>query len=79
MKRTPLRKISDKQKERNKKLAQIEPPADGRCQECGNLPDWRGLSKHHKLFRSKGGTDKLDNLIWVCFRCHSLLHHIKEA
>jgi hypothetical protein len=21
----------------------------GLCQECGQLPDWRGLSMHHKI------------------------------
>lgn len=51
----------------------------GRCENCGNLPDFRGLSKHEKKFRSKGG-DPLDenNTILVCGKCHAKFHRIKE-
>ena len=52
----------------------------GRCQRCGQLPDWRGLSKHEKVKRSQGG-DPLDpnNCEILCGRCHSKEHGIKEA
>jgi len=79
MKRTRINPISDKQKEGNRQLAQIKPPINGRCQECGNLPDFRGLSKHHKEFRSRGGSDDIENLIWLCGKCHSRKEGIKEV
>lgn len=79
MKKTCIRPISDKQKERNRQLAQIKPPKDGRCQECGKLPDWRGLSKHHIEFRSHCGSDAIENLIWLCGKCSSKAHGIKEV
>ena len=78
MKKTPLKKISSKQKERNRQLAQIKPPIDGRCQECGNV-DWRSLAKHHRIRRSQGGSDDVGNLVWLCGKCHSKEHGIKEV
>lgn len=77
MKRTRINPISDKQKERNRQLAQIKPPINGRCQWCGNLPDWRGLSKHHMQFRSDCGGDDISNLVWLCAICHIDEEHRK--
>lgn len=34
---------------------------------------------HHIKHRSQGGDDRWDNLIWVCGKCHSELHGIKEV
>ncbi len=79
MKKTRINPISAKQKERNRQLAQIPPPINGRCQECGKLPDFRGLSKHHIEFRSACGSDDLENLIWLCGRCSSKEHGIEEV
>lgn len=73
-----MKRISDKQKARAKKLAAMKPPADGRCVKCGKVPDWRGLARHHKIRRSAGGTDEAENIIFVCGICHSLLHGIIE-
>jgi len=54
--------------------------AGGRCESCGEWPDWRGLSKHEKIKRSQGG-DPLDpaNCVMLCGRCHSAAHRIKEV
>jgi len=85
MKRTPLNrykpinKISKKQAKRNRELSKIQPPDDGRCEQCGQFPDFRGLAKHHKIFRSQGGSDNRDNIKWLCGRCHSAEHHINEV
>lgn len=73
-----LSKVSAKQRTRNTALAKIEPPTDGLCQKCHRPPDFRGLSKHHKRFRSRGGTDAESNLIWLCGFCHSQEHGIRE-
>jgi 5-methylcytosine-specific restriction endonuclease McrA len=79
MKRTPLRKVSKKQAKRNRELAKIPPPEDGKCQQCHELPDFRGLAKHHIILRSRGGSDSRDNLVFLCGRCHNLAHHIFEV
>ena len=42
-----------------------------RCQCCGVGSN---LEIHHKEFRSQGGDDSEENLITLCFSCHSLLH-----
>jgi len=76
--RKSINRVSPKQAKRNRELAKIEPPPDGKCQNCGKSPDFRGLAKHHKTFRSHGGKDTLDNIEWLCGRCHSLRHYIHE-
>lgn len=47
-----------------------------RCQCCGKK-DCR-LEVHHLLPRSKGGSDKLANLITLCSECHHLAHSSEE-
>lgn len=79
LRKSPIRKVSKKQAKRNNELGKLEPPKDGKCQNCNQLPDFRGLAKHHKIRRSLGGKDTPDNLIWVCGKCHSHYHNIKEA
>jgi len=51
----------------------------GLCEDCGKLPDWRGLSKHEKVFRSRGG-DPLDpdNTEMLCGKCHARKHGLRE-
>jgi 5-methylcytosine-specific restriction endonuclease McrA len=45
---------------------------DGRkCRHCG----WTdGLHPHHIVYRSQMGSDRLDNLITLCWQCHRALH-----
>lgn len=78
LKRTPIHKVSKKQAKRNRELAKIEPPEDGKCQDCHKQPDFRGLAKHHVLFRSRGGKDNTENLVWLCGKCHAKRHGIIE-
>jgi len=42
-----------------------------RCQSCGAL---RNLHVHHMQPRSRLGTDRLQNLITLCARCHRFEH-----
>ena len=51
----------------------------GRCEECGNPPDFRGLSPHEKVFRSQGGKLTLKNSLMVCGNCHARYHNLREA
>ncbi|WP_292485411.1 RNA-guided endonuclease IscB [Methanohalobium sp.] len=47
---------------------------DYTCQKCKNKSKDPKLECHHIIFRSKGGTDRPDNLITLCETCHSKLH-----
>ena len=49
---------------------------DYKCQCCGKK-NCR-LEVHHLLPRSRGGSDKLANLITLCTDCHSLAHSSEE-
>jgi 5-methylcytosine-specific restriction endonuclease McrA len=74
MKRTPLKKVSTKQRaeltKRRKVRAELEVIAGGRCQHCGRLPDWRGLQMHHKIPLSQGGETSVENCELWAAPCH---------
>ena len=47
------------------------------CQRCGSRGGQKGdsiLHAHHILPKSKGGEDRLENLITVCHDCHEQIH-----
>ena len=46
----------------------------GKCQLCGKGWNKKGWHLHHIIPRSKGGTDKPDNLALLHKRCHDKLH-----
>jgi hypothetical protein len=49
---------------------------DYTCQKCGfKSEEGEGLHVHHKVPRSKGGSDDSHNLNTVCVDCHSDVHH----
>ena len=78
-----LRPVSRKmaaQKRQERELIQVLlVRRQGRCERCGMLPDWRGLSKHEKVHRSQGG-DPLapNNVQLICSKCHSERHGVRE-
>jgi 5-methylcytosine-specific restriction endonuclease McrA len=83
MKKSAIRAVSQKrqaqmkaEKELSKKMLD---KCGGKCMKCGNLPDWRGLSKHEIIFRSQGG-NPLDesNCLILCGTCHNRVHGIFE-
>ena len=41
------------------------------CENCG----LRASSIHHLIFRSQGGTDKVNNLMALCELCHTKVHN----
>ena len=43
-----------------------------RCQLCGTP---NNLQVHYVKSRSKLGSDKIQNLITLCAKCHETLHH----
>jgi len=58
---------------------QVIERAGGLCEVCRGPGDFRGLAIHHKVLRSRGGKDELDNLILLCGRHHSQAHGIREV
>jgi 5-methylcytosine-specific restriction endonuclease McrA len=83
MKRGRIKPISDKQRvdllKRKRLKEYLFIKQDGLCAECGQKPDWRGLSLHHLLHLSQGGETNEHNCILICGRCHSKYHRIKGA
>ena|ERR1700730_13545254 len=47
-----------------------------KCQSCGTRSN---LEVHHREFRSQSGDDSEENLIALCFRCHSRVHRPNDA
>ena len=45
------------------------------CQVCKKIN--KILNTHHIIYKSKGGTNRVDNLITVCNECHSSENHQK--
>jgi 5-methylcytosine-specific restriction endonuclease McrA len=41
---------------------------------CGQPVDWWSGHLHHVLSRAKGGSDELDNLLFITPDCHKTLH-----
>lgn len=41
---------------------------------CSPTTDFRGLQKHHIIFRSHCGPDDKQNIVWLCGVCHDEAH-----
>jgi hypothetical protein len=48
--------------------------AEGRCDHCGLYVDPGAWECHHRLLRSRGGKDSLENLICLHPVCHQMAH-----
>lgn len=44
------------------------------CERC-DYPNTKILNVHHKIYRSNGGTNELDNLELICPNCHAEEHY----
>ena len=65
--RTAYRKLQEKVLERDDYTCQL-----GLCRERGyTLPI---DPPHHIVYKSRGGSDTMDNLITLCHYCHSQVH-----
>jgi 5-methylcytosine-specific restriction endonuclease McrA len=42
-----------------------------KCRSCQNR---NGITCHHVIYRSKGGSNKLSNLLTLCISCHDAVH-----
>ncbi len=85
MKRSALKKISNKQQALIEFRAKMKPvvfEAQGRkCKLCGtSTPDFRGWELSHIIPLARGGGDTLENLEVLCARCHAIhRHNIREV
>ena len=55
---------------RRKVRSELLRQAMGRCQRCGEAPDWRGLQLHHLIHLSKGGKTSKENCQLRCAPCY---------
>jgi len=39
----------------------------------------RAAHKHHKIYRSRGGSDDSGNLVLLCIMCHNAVHGIRSV
>lgn len=44
----------------------------GQCEACGLH---RAVQMHHRLHRSHGGDERVENLLHLCLACHNAAHH----
>ncbi len=87
MRKTAIRKISDKQQRLMNYRALMKPivfEAQGKkCKRCGtSVPDFRGWQLVHVKPLSLGGKDELSNYEVDCARCHFTdpeLHNLVEV
>jgi len=42
------------------------------CEACELRP---GVDPHHRIYRSQGGGDVAENLMWLCRPCHDDVHN----
>ena len=79
MKRSPIRKISDKKAEEIKAEVEIRRQlwdrCGGWCEQCGGNGYPFGLHPHEKVFRSRGGRMSLTNSVMLCNTCHGRYGH----
>ena len=72
--RTRIKPVGKRGKRNRSELAAITPAlkavSKGLCMHCGNLPDWRGLQRHHLIHRSALGKNTKDNVELWCAPCH---------
>jgi hypothetical protein len=80
----PMNQISKKKRqdiEEEKPIREaLYKRADGKCEHCGEAPDFRGLHPHEKIFRGRGGKLTLGNSEIWCGYCHTVDgHNLKEV
>lgn len=75
MKRTPLKRttrLRSRVKATDRKaVAALAERSGGVCEVCHSS---RAVHPHHRLMRSQGGRDALENLLHVCGWCHRMIH-----
>ena len=68
----PSKRISDPDALRIFRWQHLNEP----CEYCETR---RGIHVHHRVFRSQGGDDAPENLVWLCGVCHDEAHGIRNV
>lgn len=63
----PPKRVKDLAELKRFRLNHLHEP----CFDCEMRP---GVHVHHIRFRSQGGSDTPDNLVWLCRPCHDKRH-----
>ena len=76
-----MHKVSEKQKAKNKTWKEVEliclERANYTCEaKFEGCQGSQFLQGHHKIFRSRGGKNTVDNCLIVCQHCHDKFHGI---
>ena len=71
----PEKPIRLKRSERHNLYERVWERDKGICQICKTAYVLFGTPPHHKIFRSQGGSDTMENLITACPACHYRIHH----
>lgn len=50
----------------------------GKCYITGVDLETDNMECHHKIPKSNGGTDKYENLVWLCTEAHKLIHAVEQ-
>lgn len=77
--KTRIKTISERELERRIELEEVRPLIEARSLGVCEICRWAtGVHLHHKLRRSQGGTNTLDNLLLVCSEDHEFIHSNPE-
>ena len=68
----PPRRIRDREAIRRFRLEHRGEP----CEDCELR---QGIHAHHRVFRSQGGNDTAESLMWLCGACHDKRHGIESV
>lgn len=81
--RTPIRPVSLTKKRRREQaegpsMAELRPllwkRCGGRCERCNRALEYDTFEAHHRQFRSRGGLDRIENLVALDGDCHRWAH-----
>ncbi len=53
--------------------------ANGRCERCRRRDYEVRCDAHHRKLKSQGGTDDLQNLLYLCRSCHHWAHTHRDV
>lgn len=70
----PKEPVSRKKKSKRKTSREIREAVISRDKCCAVCGETSGLEVHHVIYRSKGGTDDMGNLVTLCKSCHAEKH-----
>ena len=84
MRRTPLKRVSDKKRKQDAELAKstivVKERSRGRCEARLPVCTGRGQHVHHVMPRSVRVDHSPENLLHLCSQCHTRVHdNTREA